>query len=267
MQKLMSEYREKMVALVEASGGIVTENLFVEKPGVMVLSTQDAVSEGAKIVFNKMHIWSGQSPEDQLAEFIARITYFSFPNDAHDSESASKHLHTLLRNSGHTSPYEVAKLRPNVLVAGIAIETMLEIIANKYAIGRICSSRTDAMKNPLFRIPNAPPSLQEKIRSFIRETEKIHTVFNNALHRENFGALTAKDQKEIINMGHSGYKAGYMVIAADVDFWNQKLERRLADKIDGVELELRGVLKQILYELLKVCPAIHHVRTISEISA
>ena len=253
----MGRYTERMIALVEAGGGQVSEQMFVDKPGVLVLSTAEGVRREALQLFDQLNIYTGQSNEDRLAEFTARITYLSFPNNPDQAKSESQRLHALLKASGHTSPYEVAGLQPNVLVAGISIETMLEIIANKYAIGRVCSSRTDAMTVPLFRVPDAGPEVQRVIRAYIKSVAPLHSALIASVMQSDTQGLSGKDLKEIINMGHPGYKAGFMVVAATPDFWEKKIARRLSDNPDGVELELRGILKQLADALHQVCPEIH----------
>lgn len=254
------DYRLSAIDLVEAGDGEVSEELFVEKPGALVLATDQGITNEARKLFDKLNLDSNQNDDDRLAEFIARITYLSFPNDPERAREESVKLHARLRELNHNSPYEVATQRPNILVAGPSIETLFEMVANKYGIGRVSSSRTEAMNSPLFRIPEGNDYLRTEIRSFLRETRARYDQWRAGLDKDALkkDGTTPKDVLEVLNMLHPGTKAGHMVIAAAPDFWEKKLGRRLADHPDGVERELRAVLKPIADALNKVYPGIIH---------
>ncbi|MBP6945199.1 hypothetical protein KBD61_00725 [Patescibacteria group bacterium] len=240
-------YRISAQTLIEAGDGVVSEGLFVNMPGVMVLATDDGLTDSARALFQRLNIFTGQSDTDLLAEFIARVTYLSFPFDQKMSREASGRLHTQLKTMGHTSPYEVAAVRPSVLVAGLAIETLFEFVANKYEIGRMTSSRTRAMNTPLYRIPSSDSPLSDAIRSYLHDSIRAYEAWRSKLPDQ-----ASKDVTESLNILHPGCKAGYMVVAGDPSFWNKKISRRLVDHDDGVEHELRSVLYRIA-DLLHGC--------------
>lgn len=264
------DFRESARLMIEAGGGRVGDNIFVEHPGVMVLCKHGQLQDQALKLFESLNLYLDQAPLSLLAEFTARITYLSFPAEPDDSGQQSRRLHQLLKQLGHSSPDKLSQEPVSVLVAGLAVETQFELVANKFRIGRTSSSRTAVMdlligkdgavkRQPLYRI-NGPEAFRVALRQHIRQQIQAHIDWRQSLSRKQLGlggrGLPKKNWQELVNMSQPGNKAAYQVVAGDSEFWHKKLTRRLAD-FDGAEHELRLVCARIYAMLRRLEPALY----------
>ncbi|EKD92742.1 MAG: hypothetical protein ACD_28C00346G0004 [uncultured bacterium] len=283
----MSSFQEKMVDLVEETGGKVSDERYIIEPGVMVMSIAGKVSEQAKTLMAKMNINSEQSEAEQLAEFGARLTYLSFPNKPESIEEAETFLNRL-KQSNHTSPYrllgEAQENLASVLVTG-SLENMIEIMCHKGRVARLSSSRTNAMSNPLFTLEG--PLEQQKLQRRLIEAS-LHSrreLLIELAHSQGLSldssqdildqqrtiikaelglfspALNPKDREELddalerLNAQYPATKASFFINSMSLSDWNWTLSKRMIEK-GSVEIGLIEILKKVATVLHAVCPEV-----------
>ncbi|MEK7672359.1 MAG: hypothetical protein AAB373_00600 [Patescibacteria group bacterium] len=282
--------RVRMADLTEAAGGEVEDGLFVVQPGVALLYTgKEVTAEGMRLM-GRMNINADQSPERQIAELAARLTYFSFPKRPETLEESDS-FHNRLQQLRHLSPYRVAQGYEDnsnnvvMLFAGICAETALEVIANKGHVGRLTTSRVGAMSSPLFRLEGPEESRRwqrtrikgalETKRAVLRQMaehanyellpdqdplEEVRKILKASLKLPQDGNLSGEDKKrfedelERLNRQDPGSKALYLVDGKPLKHWGEWFLKGRLSEWATIESELLEVLVKVANQLHAVFP-------------
>ncbi len=236
----MNKYKKIHSELIKKAGGLVEEDLFVTKVGVL-LTKKSSLSSQATELFNQLNIDTSVSESEQHAEFNSRITYLSFKNE---KTSSIEYNRKMIQEYGHRSVYNDEYV--TFLIAGCSVETMLEFIAhNEATIARLTSSKTNAQNETLYRIQktNLSPDFIEFQKSMVKEYLKnIKTMCNPKNDIEN----------EICNILNLGNKAVSFTITMNIKDWHKTMIGRLSNH--GVEYEMLEIMENILEILKKEYP-------------
>ena len=189
----MSQFKSRLGTLITKSGGIVEDDLFVIKPGVMITEVTQNTEE-AKELYEAMHCNHGDDYL-QSAEFKGRITYLSFKDQPITQEESLNFHDRMINEAKHLSIY--AGTHVTFLIAGCTVETCLELCAHKEAtIARLTSSKTMAMCENFYRVQGESKEIQKKmIRDFLKLREENKQfwdkkgVNNEMLNTEFFNML------------------------------------------------------------------------------
>lgn len=228
-------YAEKMEKLVQLSGGTIEDGLFVTEPGVKLLACTE-LAEGSRELFDAMNIDDDRPDYEQLAEFNSRVTYLSF-ND--ESSSSKEYNRKMVDEFGHLSVH--SSYQATFLLAGVALETCLELVAHSEAsVSRLTSSRTKAQDRPLFRISGGESErqLQKEITSHISERVQDNHGYDGL----------SKDERERINRLYGGNKCTALTYTMTIKDFHKTFIGRLSHH--GVESGMREVCE-------KMCDVLH----------
>lgn len=239
----MNKFKERHIKLIEGSGGKVTEDLFVEKVGLVITKKPQLTNE-AKSLFDLMNIDTTESDSAQHAEFNSRLTYLAFK----DEKSSSKEYNEkMIKVHGHRGVYNDEQL--TVLIAGSGIETMIEFLAhNEATVARLTSSKTAAQNEPLYRVQtkNLTEDFIETQKYLIKSFETIR------LKNKNLIVQNSETEKEIYNIMSTGNKAVSFTISMSIKDWHKTLIGRLSNS--GVETEMIEILSDLTDLLHKEYP-------------
>lgn len=226
------------IKLIEAAGGTVSEDLFVEKAGVIITKVS-SITEEAKSLFDIMNIDTSNTDTEQHAEFNSRITYMSFKEEKSDSRQFNKDM---VEKHQHLSVYNDEYV--TFLIAGVGVETSLEFIAhNEAKIARLTSSKTKSQDHPLYKVNQKNmDSQKELIKEQISLKEKYRDII---------------EDREIFNINTFGSKAVSFTITMSLKDWHKTLIGRLSN--NGVELEMLEIMEVIAKMLKERYPLINTV--------
>ncbi len=222
-------YNQIFSKLLQHSGADFKEK-YVNKIGAIVLSTHEGLTEEAKKLFFDLNIDISQGTFLAISEFNAKLTYLAF-------NSKTNNYHDLMINKlQHLSPYSLNT--PSVLIVGCSIEGSLEIIAhNEAKIARLTSSKTKAMSEPYFYIPE----YNSKIIQYIEKT------------KEELKKLNINDL-ELRNKLFSANKATALSVGMSIKDWHKTIIGRFSPV--GVEQEVFEIINLIRNKLQKYYPLI-----------
>lgn len=236
----MNKYKKNHTLLIQEAGGIVEDNLFVTKVGVL-LTKQSKVTSQAQQLFDKLNIDTNVNESEQHAEFNSRITYLSFKDE---KTSSIEYNRKMIHEYGHRSVYNDEYV--TFLIAGSSIETMLEFIAhNEATVARLTSSKTNAQNETLYRI-------QE------RNLTSDFILFQKNMVKEYLSKLKEYQkpineiENEICNILNLGNKAVSFTITMNIKDWHKTMIGRLSNH--GVEYEMLEIMESILEILKKEYP-------------
>ncbi len=236
----MNKYKRIHSELILKAGGIVEEDLFVTKVGVLLTKKSNITSQ-AKDIFNQLNIDTNVSESEQHAEFNSRLTYLSFKTE---NSSSSEYNRKMIQEYGHRSVYNDEYV--TFLIAGCSVETMLEFIAhNEATVARLTSSKTNAQNETLYRIQenNLSNDFIEFQKNMVKEyLSKLKTMCNPTNDIEN----------EICNVLNLGNKAVSFTITMNIKDWHKTMIGRLSKH--GVEYEMLEIMESILDILKKEYP-------------
>jgi hypothetical protein len=226
-----------LIRLVEAAGGLVSEGLFVERPGIMLLAATALTPRSAEL-FEVMNIDIDRPEYEQLAEFNSRVTYLSFPDER--SSGAADFNRRMVKEYGHLSVHSATTA--TFLIAGVSVETSLELVAHSEAkVARLTSSRTRAMDQTLYRVQGAE-SDREAQRSLVKEAVAQRTRWLAA------NPAPDLDGREWRNRLNLGAKATALTFTMSIKDFHKTFIGRLSPH--GVEAEVAEVCKAM-------CRALH----------
>ena len=232
-----SSHLERLTRLVLAAGGEISEGRFVERPGIALLSLT-TLSEQAPALFEAMHIDRGRPEYEQLAEFNSRITYLSYLDEA--GGSAEDYNRRMVEEHGHLSVHSATVA--TFLVAGVSVETALELVAHHEGkVARLTSSRTRAMDRTLYRVQGgeAERAAQKAlIEAVVAERDAL-------LARDPAPDLDGREWRNRLNLGA---KATALTWTMSIKDFHKTFIGRLSPH--GVEFEVREVCEA-------VCLALH----------
>jgi hypothetical protein len=175
--RTLTAFGRRMTDLIRLSGGTIEDGLFVTRPGCLLLAkTQLNPHSSVSTLFDSVLIDRARPPYEQFAEFNSRLTYLSFRSKA--GGSSAQFNHDKARKHGHLSVF--GPLHATFLLAGISVETSLELIAHSEArVARLTSSKTKAMSAPLFRLlgnEHERKAQKEFILSALKKRYAHHTT-------------------------------------------------------------------------------------------
>jgi thymidylate synthase ThyX len=219
--------REKMQRLILAAGGEIEDELFVARPGCMILS-ETRLSPEAQELYKAFHIDQERPAYEQNAEFKSRITYLSFRDEAAD---ASGYNERMAKELQHLSVYSAQSVE--FLIAGISIETSLELVAHGEAsVGRLTSSKTKAMNETFYRIQG---SLEERERqkAFTRDFLELFAVHKTKWAQEG----TGQNWTEFENMLNIPTKVTALTYTMKLKDYHKLFIGRLSPKGNETEVQ------------------------------
>lgn len=231
----MNKFQERHIKLITNSGGLVEDDLFVVKPGIMI-TKRSGITKQAEELFDIMNIDTSEDETSQHAEFNSRITYLSFKDEKSSSRSYNDDM---INKYGHLSVYNDEYI--TFLIAGCSVETELEFIAhNEASVARLTSSKTSAQNEPLFRVMGDKIGLQ---KIMINEQLSLKERYKNDFGVEN---------QEMMNMNSFGTKAVSFTITMSLKDWHKTLIGRLSHH--GVENEMLEIMEVIADKLKEEYP-------------
>ena len=230
----MTSPLEWMISLVKGSGGVVEDGRFVTRPGCLVLA-RTGITPEAHALLHTLNIGEGPGYE-QLAEVNSRLTYLSF-RDA--PTSSTPYLNKMGRELQHLSVF--AAYHVTFLLAGIGLETSLELIAHREArVARLTSSNTKAMDDPLFRL-QGPPEATGRQRKLILDALASRQI------RGGLALPLHADEREFLNINHPGSKATAITFTMGLKDYHTLFIGRLP--VAGNEVEVREVCGMMCRQL------------------
>lgn len=166
--------KDWLIKIIQATGGVVEDDLFVTRPGIMVESAT-ALTTGASNLFNLLNIPRDLDDYERVGEFHSRLTYMNFqdhalvPNSMHYNERMAKEF-------GHLSVH--ASTVVTFIIAGVSLETAMEFVAHGEAkIARLTSSNTKAMDDTLYRLQGSEEERTEQ-KSLILDFLRLRAKHN-----------------------------------------------------------------------------------------
>ncbi len=245
-----NKYARKMRALIESTGGVIEDDLFVVKPGCVIIARTE-LTTATRNIFDHLNIDTQRPEYEQLAEFNGRLTYLSFPDQ---QQTAVGFNDTMTRKLKHLSVYGTTSI--TFLIAGITVETSMELIAHSEAkVGRVTTSKTKAMNCPLYRIQG---SLEERgaQKEYIRRSLGLRDEFEASHNpRQNWGG-----GDELFNILNIGNKVTALTYTMNLKDFHKLFIGRLPEA--GNEREVREICGTMCEQLQVLYPLV--IRTPEE---
>lgn len=139
--------KEWLAKIIDTSGGVIEEGLFVVQPGIRILQ-ESRLAPGAIEILGSLNIPSKRQEYEQVAELNSRLTYLSFRDEP---DLDGKYLKRVAAEAQHLSVFATTYV--TFIIAGISLECSMELIAHKEArVARLTSSRTIAMNDTLYSV-------------------------------------------------------------------------------------------------------------------
>jgi len=236
-------FAKRMQQLVQLSGGVVEDGLFVTRPGCLLLAkTELANSKSVTSLLDSFHIDTERPTYEQFGEFNSRITYLAFKSKKGSSKDYNykmAHVH------GHLSVY--GPVHATFLLAGIALETSMELVAHSEArVARLTSSKTNAMSAPLYRLQGT---------SAERSEQRAHITKLLELRKElNTSKWSKENETELSNMLLPGCKATALTYTMSIKDFHKLFIGRLNPS--GNEEEVQEVCTLMCSQLREHYPLI-----------
>jgi len=230
----MTDFKKRHTQVILGAGGVVTDNLYVSKVGVM-LTKKSSITPDAQKLFDRMNIDTEMSESQQHAEFNSRLTYLSFKEDP---RSSANYHNMMIKELGHRSIYNDEIV--TFLIAGCSIETMLEFMAhNEATIARLTSSKTKAQDHNLYRL-----RVDGQAEAFVK-TQKSMIQMVEKMREEKRKTINENDpvESEVFNILSLGCKAVSFTITMSIKDWHKTLIGRLSSH--GVESEMIEILNDV----------------------
>ena len=251
----MNSFKKNHIKLITSTGGTVSDDTYVTKPGVAITKVS-ALTDAAKLVFETMNINTQNSEAEQSAEFNSRITYLSFK----DEKDLTNRLNSNMVNKfQHLSVYNDEYI--TFLISGTAVETELEFIAhNEASVARLTSSKTNAQNEPLYKLISFDTSeemLDIQKTMILKNIEMREELV--AKHGTDF-LLKNKNNREVFNLLNIGSKAVSFTITMSLKEWHKTLIGRLSHS--GVELDMLEIMEMVAGQLKDRYPEV--IKTIPE---
>ncbi|KAG2377685.1 hypothetical protein C9374_009201 [Naegleria lovaniensis] len=231
----MSQFKKRLITIIEKSGGIVEDELFVLKPGVIITEVSKSTPEALDL-YQAMHCNHGDDYL-QSAEFKGRLTYLSFKDQPTTSEESANFHHRMINEAKHLSIY--AGTTVTFLIAGCTVETCQELVAHREAsVARLTSSATLAMSECLFRVQGeSAPRQKEMIREFLQLREKNKEFWDKK------NTQTEMLSTEFFNMQNLSCKCNALTFTINIKDLHKLLIGRMCSK--GNETEVQEVCSKM----------------------
>jgi len=220
--------KERLIALIEAAGGVVEDGRFVTEPGCVIIAGHDLTPDGERIL-EHLHIDRSRPAYEQFGEFNSRITYLSF---ARQEASAEQYNRDMVQKHQHLSVHGATQV--TFLLAGVAVETSMELIAHGEArVARLTTSKTKAMNDPLYRLLGTPEQRAWQ-RRFISDFLELRRRFE-----QDYSPRGTSEGTELFNLLNLGSKATALAYTMSLKDYHKLFIGRLSEA--GNELEVREV--------------------------
>jgi len=244
-----SRYLERLIKLIEKTGGEVEDSFFVLKPGCSIIAKTEVTPTGEEL-FRLMNIDLARAGYEQLAEFTGRMTYLAFPEQPKDSREYNRRMTEEHQHLSVISSYSVT-----FVLAGIAIETSHELCAHGEAkVGRLTSSKTKAMDRTLYRVLGTDEEVASQ-KKFIREFMSFKYGSESEAKVRNGSRGT-----EFANMLNVGMKATALNYTMNLKDYHKLFIGRLGEQ--GNETDLQIICSMMCEQLHERFPAM--IKTVSE---
>ncbi len=234
-------FKNKLIRLITESGGIVEDDLFVIKPGCMIIKKTELTSDAID-VFNKFNIPTEsveQLSYEAGGEFNARLCYLSFKNKESDTN-----INDTMIELNHLSVY--GDIHVGFLIAGISDEVLKEFVSHTEArVSRLTSSKTAAASDTLYRIFGDNNTIQNE-KQFIKE---FITLRNQYLSTSSTSIGT--EQKNMFNLGT---KASACTFSMSVKDYHKLFIGRMKEA--GNEHDIRLICSMMCEQLHSLYPKI-----------
>lgn len=222
---------DRMTRLVIGSGGEIEDRIFVTRPGVMILTKEPELTPAAEALFGAMRIDTDQPGYQSLVHFKTAVTNLTFPEKGKDTASF---LDNVVGKSGHRSVTN--DIKPVFFIAGVGLETQLELIAHHEAdVGRLTSSATVAANFPLFEVNG---TTWERMLQKLRTLD--HILYSRDFDQRFDPRSLSADGKELANREHPGNKAVALTYSMGLKDFHKLFIGRLAPH--GNELGIQEVI-------------------------
>lgn len=202
-------YRRRMAQLIEAGGGLVEDDRYVTRPGVLLVNVSAPTPEAERLL-DSLGLDADLVGVARVAAFDARVTYLNFP-DA-DERTGTEYLRGVTETRGHTSV--TARAHASVLFAGISLEDSIELVAGRAGrSARLTSSDTSAQGDTLYCIRGTPEERAAQ-RAFIERFLELRRSL----------ALPDRYLRNLLNLGN---RATLLHMGMVLEDWHQILRSRL----------------------------------------
>jgi hypothetical protein len=187
----------RMYRIIEGAGGAIDDLIFVTRPGVMAVTETPVLTPQAQKLFADMALDVEEPAYAQMVHFKTALTNLTFPETGKDTAGF---IDKVVGKAAHRSVTN--DIKPVFLVAGVALETSLELIAHHEGdVGRLTSSATNAMNFPLYEISGTPLERLMQKREILAHVLRENSA-DAALNRR----LLSDDGKEYVNRLHPACK-------------------------------------------------------------
>jgi thymidylate synthase ThyX len=223
-----------MHRLVVETGGAIEHDRFVTRPGCMLVASTTATPRG-RALMTALNIGPGEDYAD-LAELGSRLTYLAFKDSPPDATRSAEYLTKIALEAQHLSIFGAS--HATFLIAGIAVETSLELVAHREArVARLTTSNTKAMDAPLFRLQGTPEAQAAQRREILAM----------------LGARSSEiETRELSNMQNPGSKVTALTFTMCLKDFHTLFIGRLPEK--GNEIEMREICTRMCEDLHAAFP-------------
>ncbi len=234
-------YRERFAEIITAGGGVIEDERYVTRPGVIVMNVTESTQE-ADALCDLMGLDSDLESIVRVAAFDGRITYLAFP--ASDNRTGEEYLREIVEGLGHTSV--TARGYASVLFAGISLEDSLELVAGRAGRNaRLTSSDTNAQNDTLYCLHGSPEQHAAQ-RAVVEEVLAIRA-------RVTPESVGGRHEHNKLNLGN---RATLLHIGMCLEDWHGIFRGRLPRK--GNELCVREAFARACHLLRSRFPHVIH---------
>ncbi len=247
---LEHEFLSRHSQLILKSGGSIEDSFFVTKPGCMVLAQTEPTPEALEL-FTTMNLDKSSPAVHQLVELNAKITYLSFKG----SDASSQQFHEkMARELQHLSIW--GNVSVTFLLAGISLETLLELIAHSECkSARLTSSKTKAMNAPLFRVQGTKAE-----QAFQKQYLLEHMQFRKEAERYQQARELSPQANEFFNILAPGAKASSLSYTMNLKDFHKLFIGRMNEH--GNETEVQEICARMCEILHSRYPIV--IRSVAE---
>lgn len=243
-------YFEKLSELILSIGGNIEDDIFVTKPGCVILNKNSITQSGQKI-YQQFNIDQLRPEYEQIAEFKSRITYLAFKDTLSNSKEYNEKM---AKEYQHLSVHAATQVE--LLIAGISLETALELIAHSEAkVGRLTSSKTKAMNKTLYRVQGTEAEKAYQ-KNFIVKFLKLKETCEGALNPREL----SKAGDEFTNILNLGSKVTVLTYSMSLKDFHKLFIGRLSSH--GNETEVQEICSIMCEQLHRDYPLV--IRSVEE---
>ena len=227
--------RELFAELINAAGGQVVEDRFVQRPAVFDSINRDSLEASPTFfkIFERTQIDTTLPFDHQLAEWLCWITNGNFNDPKILEEGAHNYVHRIAKTYNHHSV--VGNSFVPITIMGVSVDAVAELLAHRTGwAGRTTSRACLTMEDPLYRVMGPPlaslTECQDEIAR-IREFIEFKKSWPTAPRETSYGR---KESRRRLDLGAATVM---MTIGMTIPEWSWLLSGRM--KSQGNEAEVR----------------------------